>query len=168
MFWWGSQPQGLALLWLWGTDLCGFVMGCREQEKDSHHHQPPFPLAHFSWSLIRIRFDPKPWVLEPEEKEMLWDFHRKSGSFSIELLTNTPLLSEKKKYQAPVLSKPTHLIIPHAFSILEFICTYLVETGSSLVSYPPPAEVSGVFDISGSRIWLTLPNYWISNGNWNL
>lgn len=29
---------------------------------------------------------------------------------------------------------------------------YLVGTGSSFVSYPPPTEVSGVFDSSGSRI----------------
>lgn len=45
-----------------------------------------------------------------------------------------------------------HLIIPHVFSILGFMCTYLVEIGSSLVSYPPPTEVIGVFDSSGSRI----------------
>lgn len=41
----------------------------------------------------------------------------------------------------------------------------LVEAGSSLVSHPPPTEVSRVSDSSGSRIWLTLLNYWISNGN---
>lgn len=43
MFWWGSQPQGLAVLWIQGADLCVCVMGCREQEKDSHHYQPPLP-----------------------------------------------------------------------------------------------------------------------------
>lgn len=31
-------------------------------------------------------------------------------------------------------------------------CTHLVETGFSLISYPPPTEVSTVFDSHGSRI----------------
>lgn len=67
-----------------------------------------------------------------------------------------PYFSQKKKKkgtitsQAPVLLKPTHVIIPHAFSILGFICTYLLETGFSLVSYLHPLKSASFLTAAGA------------------
>lgn len=168
MFWWRIEPQCLALWWLWETDLC--VCVSLWWGAGSRRTPPPsatVPLTHFSWSSTRTRLELTPWVFGPEKKQMLRDFHRNSALSSALNCLILPYFSPKKIYQAPVLSKSMHLIISHVFSILGLICTYRVER-LTFMSYPPPTEVNGVFDSSESRIWLTLPNYCISNGNWNL
>lgn len=119
MFWRVNQPQGLAHSWLWGTDcvcvcVCVLVMWSREQE-DSYHHQPL--LLWHTWVGGWPELDPKPWVLESEEKQTFGDFRKKSAFSSALNCLVMPHYSHKKKNQAPVLSKLTHLIIPHAFSI---------------------------------------------------
>lgn len=94
-----NQAQGLLHSWLWGTDsvclcVCVFVMWTREQEKGSHHHQPLF-LWH-TWAGSWSELDPKPWVLESEEKQAFGDFHKKSAFSSALNFLVMPHWSQKK------------------------------------------------------------------------